>query len=91
MLDAATIGGVLLVLGASMTMMGNVYRAVLLYIVADFCWLYMAYTAGNTWGLVTVTAGTIMGFIAFLKMHRGHFLKSIVVSTTNLDSKKDTQ
>ncbi len=77
-IDAATIGGVLLVLGASMTMLGNVYRAVLFYLVADLCWLYMAYETGNTWGLITVTAGTVMGFIAFLKMRRGDFLKSIV-------------
>lgn len=81
MFDAATIGGVLLVLGASMTMTGNVYRAVLLYLIADLCWLYMAYETQNIWSLITVGAGTLMGLISFIKMKLGLFHKSISKST----------
>lgn len=76
-IDISTVGGVLLVMGAALTMLGNIYRAVFTYFLADLCWLYLTYTTGNRWGLLTVSLGTLMGFIALLKMYRGLFHKTI--------------
>lgn len=66
---ASILGGLLLILGAYHTMRGNVYYAVLYYMIADFCWIVMGIIAGNFLGVFFIVVGTAMGVVAFFKMH----------------------
>lgn len=66
---ASILGGILLILGAYYTMKGNVYRAVMIYMIADVCWIFLGIAAGNYLGVFFIVIGTIMGIVAFVKMH----------------------
>jgi len=74
----AAIGGILITIGAALIMRGLIYIAALVYLIADVCWMIVAYQTSNLFGIVTITIGTIFGFIAFMKMHSGRFYKTII-------------
>jgi hypothetical protein len=76
-MSPTSIAGIFLIVGATLTMRGNIYYAVLSYLIADACWLIVAVDEGNTWSLITVGIGSFLGLLAFIKMHRGTFHKSI--------------
>lgn len=76
-MSVAVVGGMLLTLGAFFTMKGWIYRAVMIYIVADVCWIVLAYENGDMIGMGFVTVGTILGLIAFYKMYSGMMNKNL--------------
>lgn len=77
MFSVAVLGGILLNVGAYFTMKGWIYRSVSVYIVADICWVFLAYDNGDMIGMVLIIIGTILGIIALYKMYKGMMLKNL--------------
>ena len=73
----AILGGILLNIGAYLTYKGKIYQAVVIYLMADICWMVMAFVREDMWGAFFITVGTILGFLAYLKMRRGEMKKSL--------------
>jgi len=73
----AILGGILLSIGAFLTYKGKIYQAVITYLFADLCWIIMAYEKNDYIGAVFIVAGTIFGFLAYLKMKNGKMNKSL--------------
>ena len=77
MFSVAVLGGILLNIGAYFTMKGWIYRSVSVYIVADICWVFLAYENGDMIGMSLIIIGTILGIIALYKMYKGMMLKNL--------------
>ncbi len=77
MISFAVIGGILLNVGAFLTYRGNIYQAVIVYIIADLCWIVMAYEKNDYIGAFFIITGTTFGFLAYMKMKRGEMSKSL--------------
>jgi len=73
----AVIGGILLNVGAFLTYRGNIYQAVIVYIVADLCWIALAYEKNDYVGAFFIVTGTAFGFLAYMKMKSGEMNKSL--------------
>ncbi|NCO01171.1 MAG: hypothetical protein GW906_05025 [Epsilonproteobacteria bacterium] len=82
----AILGGILLNIGAFLTYKGKVYEAVIVYLLGDLCWMFMAYTRNDYLGALFIIIGTTFGFLAFLKMRRGEMNKSLNKSDNELSS-----
>ena len=76
-MNFAIIGGILLNIGAYLTYKGKVYEAVIVYLFADVCWMIMAYERDDLLGSVFILVGTLLGFLAYLKMKKGTMSKSL--------------
>ncbi len=76
-MNFAIIGGILLNIGAYLTYKGKVYEAVIVYLFADICWIIMAYEHDDMLGVFFIVIGTLLGFLAFLKMRKGEMSKSL--------------
>lgn len=77
MFSIAIVGGILLNIGAFFTMKGWIYRAVVVYLFADICWVVLAYESEDMIGMYFVLSGTIFGAIALFKMYTGRMDKSL--------------
>ena len=73
----AILGGILLNIGAYLTFKGKIYEAVIVYLFADICWIIMAYETNDYIGSVFIIVGTVLGFLAYLKMRNGEMNKSL--------------
>ena len=73
----AILGGILLNVGAYLTFRGKIYEAVIVYLFADVCWIIMAYETNDFIGAVFIIIGTVLGYLAFLKMKNGEMNKSL--------------
>ena len=73
----AIIGGIFLNIGAYFTYKGKIYEAVAIYLVADLCWVVMAYEKDDFWGMASISVGVTLGLLAFLKMRRGTMKKNL--------------
>ena len=73
----AILGGILLNIGAYLTYKGQIYRAVVVYLFADVCWIIMAYERNDFVGFVLITIGTIFAFLAYVKMKNGEMKKTL--------------
>ena len=78
MISFAVLGGLFLNVGAYLTFRGKIYEAVAVYLVADFCWIIMAWERDDLWGVVSIVVGVTFGFLAFLKMRTGKMNKTIL-------------
>jgi len=76
-MSLAILGGLLLNIGAYFTYKGQVYQAVIIYLFADVCWVVMAYQRDDMLGTAFILIGTILGFLAYLKMRNGVMNKSL--------------
>lgn len=76
-MSLAILGGLLLNIGAYFTYKGQVYQAVIVYLFADVCWVVMAYQRDDMLGTAFILIGTILGFLAYLKMRNGVMSKSL--------------
>ena len=73
----AVLGGVLLNVGAYLTFKGQIFRAVMVYLFADLCWIIMAFERDDYLGVFFIVVGVIFGFLAFMKMKNGEMDKSL--------------
>ena len=78
-MSVATIGGILLILGAWFTYKGNIYFSIILYFVSDICWFIIAFNSGDILGSGLVALGMLLGIGVFIKMNLGIFAKSLEV------------
>ena len=74
---AITLGGFLLMLGAVYVYFGKIFYSIMVYTIADVCWLVNAYQRGDEFGALTVTIGILVGTVVVYKMQVGKFRKSI--------------
>jgi hypothetical protein len=73
----AVIGGLLLNVGAYLTFKGKIYQSVMVYLLADLCWIIMAYERDDIWGVISIIVGVSFGVLAFYKMHTGAMNKNL--------------
>jgi hypothetical protein len=73
----AIFGGILLILGAYQVYKGNIFRSVMFYTIADIIWITLAISVGDYIGASMIATGGTLGFLAFIKMHKGDFNKTI--------------
>lgn len=73
-----TIGGLLLMFGAWYVASGNVFYSIIVYTLADVCWLINAYISGDIFAAVTVSVGIGTGLYVTYRMSQGTFRKSIL-------------
>ena len=71
------IGGILLMTGAWFVFKGDIFKSVMFYTVADFIWITLAILAGDYIGATMIAIGGVLGFLAFIKMHKGEFNKTL--------------
>jgi len=82
----AILGGLLLNIGAYLTYKGKIYQAVIVYLFADLCWMFMAYMRNDYLGAFFIVVGTLFGFLAFFKMRSGEMNKSLNKEDNDLSS-----
>lgn len=70
-------GGIFLIIGAFYTYRGDIFKSVGFYLIADLCWISIAYNNGDYIGVGFIIVGVTFGLIAFSKMQRGSFHKKI--------------
>jgi len=73
----AIVGGIFLNIGAYLTFRGKIYESVAVYLLADICWIVMAYEKDDYWGMASIFVGVTFGLLAFLKMRSGTMKKSL--------------
>jgi hypothetical protein len=73
----AVLGGIFLNIGAYLTFKGRIFQAVIAYLLADICWVVMAYERDDFWGIISITVGVIFGLLAFYKMKIGVLRKTL--------------
>lgn len=76
-MSIATLGGLLLIVGAFFTMKGNIFKAVGAYFLADVAWVWLAFDSGDYFGGFIVFTGMTLGLIAWMKMNFGKMRKSL--------------
>lgn len=76
-MSPATIGGVLLIIASWYTYKGNIFLSIILYFLADVCWLTIALSTGDYFGAALVAIGMILGVGVFMKMNAGVFVKNL--------------
>jgi uncharacterized membrane protein YcaP (DUF421 family) len=77
MISFAVIGGIFLNIGAYLTFKGKIYEAVVIYLIADLCWVVMAYNRDDIFGMISIIIGIMFGILAFYKMKSGRMKKSL--------------
>lgn len=77
-MSAATIGGILLIIGSFFTYKGNILLSVIIYFCADLCWFGIAISTGDYLGASLVLIGMALGIGVFIKMHKGVFVKTLL-------------
>jgi uncharacterized Tic20 family protein len=73
----AILGGILLNIGAFLTFKGMIFRAVFIYLIADICWVIMAYERNDYWGMLFILIGIFFGLLAYWKMKNGKMQKEL--------------
>ena len=76
-MTVATLGGIILVIGAYFVFKGKMFEASIVYFIADICWFTLAIQNNDYLGALLVTIGTLLSMGAFYKMHKGIFHKSL--------------
>ncbi|MBU0633391.1 hypothetical protein KKA17_12215 [bacterium] len=77
MVSFAVIGGLLLNIGAFLTYKGKIYESVIIFLLADLCWVIMAYERDDYLGVFFILVGVTFGLLAFVKMQTGKMRKSL--------------
>ena len=77
MFSLAILGGILLNIGAFLMFRGLAFQAIIVYIFADICWVFMALQREDYLGAVFIFFGMTFGFLAYLKMRSGKMHKNL--------------
>lgn len=80
----AVLGGFLLNIGAYLTYKGKIYQSVTIYLLADLCWIVMAYQKNDYLGAGFIIIGVLFGFLAFKKMQSGKMQKNLTKDEDDL-------
>jgi hypothetical protein len=71
------VGGFLLIVGAYLTYIGKIYWAVLIYFLADICWVIISVSNGDIAGSIMTSIGMLLGLLSFIKMNNGTLRKNL--------------
>jgi len=71
------VGGLFLIIGAYYVFKGDIYKSVIIYFIADICWVMLSIDRGDIFGSIVITIGMILGLFAYIKMNRGVMYKSL--------------
>lgn len=77
MFTIATLGGIMMSVGAFLSFKGKVYQAVATYLLADVCWVWLTYDKQDWQALFFTVLGTALGLAAFIKMYLGIMRKNL--------------
>jgi len=77
MFSMAILGGILLNIGAFLMFRGLAFQAIIVYIFADICWVFMALQRQDYIGAGFIFVGMSFGFLAYLKMRSGKMHKNL--------------
>jgi hypothetical protein len=77
MMSFATIGGILLIIGAFFTYKGNIHKSVMIYMLADIIWIILGIMSGDYIGALLIFIGAVLGLLAWMKMNSGIFNKTL--------------
>ena len=73
----ALVGGILLIVGAFLTMLGRINYSILIYFAADICWVAISMNTGDMLGAFLVFVGMTLGIIAYWRMQTGKMRKTL--------------
>jgi len=76
-MSLGTIGGILLITGAYFVYRGEIYKSMYMYLAADVVWISLSILSGDIIGALFVFVGATLGTLAFIKMNKGTFNKTI--------------
>ena len=76
-MTVATIGGLLLIVAAFFTYKGKIFESIIIYFLADICWLFISISTGDYFGSSLVLIGMLLGIGVFIKMNTGIFVKNL--------------
>ena len=76
-LSFVSVGGLYLIIGAIFINQGNIFMSIIVYTLADICWLSNAVVLGDYFGGIAVTIGIVVGIIVTNKMRIGIFVKNL--------------
>jgi hypothetical protein len=79
-----TIGGLLLIIGAVFVYRGEIFYSVFSYFLADICWVILSYQSNDIQGVIFISIGMTLGFLAYLKMNSGIMYKTIKKKANNV-------
>lgn len=71
------IGGLLMNVGAYYTFKGEIFKSVMLYLVADLMWIMLSVDAKDYIGAIFIFIGMTLGIAAFYKMGSGKMKKDL--------------
>lgn len=77
MFSLAILGGILLNIGAVLMFRGLAFESIIVYLLADICWVVMALQKDDYIGAVFIASGMVLGFLAYWKMRSGKMHKSL--------------
>ena len=76
-MTVATIGGLLLIVAAFFTYKGKIFESIIIYFLADVCWLIISLNNNDYLGSSLVLVGMLLGIGVFIKMNTGIFVKNL--------------
>lgn len=77
MITYGIVGGILMNVGAYLTLKGEIFKSVMLYLVADVMWIMLAIESKDPVGAVFIFVGMLFGTAAFYKMGSGKMKKDL--------------
>ena len=75
MISFTTIGGFMLIFGSFFVLRGEIFRSVIVFTLADVCWIAAAFETGDMFAVVTVATGALFGIFALLFISRSKVYK----------------
>ncbi len=70
-------GGVLMIIGSVFTFRGEIFYAVITYLIADIAWIYLSIQAGNIFGSLVIVFAMFLGIAAYWKMNTGQMSRGL--------------
>jgi len=71
------IGGLSLILGATLLYNGYAFYSITAYFIADLCWLLIALLTHSYFGAISIAIGIIFSIGVWVKMNKGIFVKHL--------------
>jgi len=75
----SVIGGLFMICASYAMYRGNAYLSIILFSIADICWVVQSIISGNIFGSVVIGVAIIFGVLTFLRMRQGTFNKTLKI------------
>jgi len=74
---APFLGGIMLIIGSIFKYKGKEVYSMFSYLIADICWVIIAYFSQNTFGAISIIIGVLFSLGVFYKMKVGIFVTDL--------------